>query len=164
MLKTPLNEWTIKALQLDTALMALQEVDLPEELRELSDEAEERVTALVDAWREKKPAAEARTWKSEELANGVPKDSELAEVVENLKEEKQEWTLHRSTSDRNEVVETLVSEDKAWMAAGGEYYFGQWDGEEKILEVGRDDETGEPGTGLVLTTTGELVFDSDVEE
>ena len=82
----------------------------------------------------------------------------------NLKEEKQEWTLHRSTSDKNDVVETLVSEDKAWMSAGGEYYFGQWDAEEKLLEVGRDDDTGEPGTGLVLTLTGELVFDSDVEE
>lgn len=164
MLKTPLNEWTLKALQLDTALMALQEVDLPEELRELGDEAEERVTALVDAWREKRPAPEARQWKSEELANGTPQDSELGEVVSNLQEEKQEWTLHRSTSDKNDVVETLVSEDKAWMAAGGEYYFGQWDEDEKVLEVGRDDDTGEPGTGLVLTTTGELVFDSDVEE
>ena len=164
MLKTPLNEWTLKALQLDTALMALQEVELPEELRELGDEAEERVTALADARRERKPAPEARQWKSEELANGTPQDSELVEVVENLKEEQQEWTLHRSTSDKNEVVETLVSEDKAWMSAGGEYYFGQWDEDEKVLEVGRDDETGEPGTGLVLTTTGELVFDSDVEE
>lgn len=164
MLKTPLNEWTLKALQLDTALMALQEVELPEEMRELADEAEERVTALVDAWRERKPAAESRQWKTEEQANGEPQDSELQEVMEGLKEEKQEWTLHRSTSDRGEVVETIVAGDEAWMAAGGEYYFGQWDAEEKVLDVGRDDESGEPGTGLVLTLTGELVFDSDVEE
>ena len=164
MLKTPQNEWTLKALQLDTALLALQEVDLPDELRELQDEAEEQVTALVDAWRERKPGPEARSWKAEALAGGAPQDSELGEVVKSLQEEGQEWTLHRATSDKNEVVEALVSEDKAWMAAGGEYYFGQWDAEDKVLEVGRDDDTGEPGTGLVLTLTGELVFDADVEE
>ncbi|XXF78618.1 hypothetical protein P2318_02350 [Myxococcaceae bacterium GXIMD 01537] len=164
MLKTQLNEWSLKAIQLDTALMALQEVELPEAMRELQDDAEEKLTALLDAWREHKPAAEPRTWKKEVLKQGAPKDAELAEAVKDFKEEKQDWTLHRATSDKNEVIETLVSEGKALMVAGGEHYFGQWDDEALVLEVLRDDETGEPGTGLVLTVTGEVVLDSDVDE
>lgn len=161
MLKTSLNEWSLKALQLETALMALQEIDLPGDMRSLSEAAEGKLQALVDAWLERRPAAEPREWKREALEGGKPQDSELAEVTEGMKEEKQEWTLHRATSDKGEVVETLVSEDKAWMAAGGEYYFGQWDEEGQVLEVGRDDDTGEPGTGLVLSLTGELVLEDE---
>ncbi len=161
MLKTPLNEWTLKTLQLETALMALEEIELPAEMRELQGAAREKLEALTEAWSGRKPAAEPRQWKKEALEGGMPKDSELAEVARDLKGEKQAWTLHRATSERNETVETLVCEDRAWMVAGGEYYFGQWDVQEQLLEVGRDDEAGEPGTGLVLTLTGELVLESD---
>jgi hypothetical protein len=164
MLKTPLNEWTLKALQLETALMALQEIELPGEMGSLQQGAEQKLQALVDAWQKRRPAPEARKWKMEEKEGGTPQDTELGEVVQGLQDEKQEWTVHRATSDKGEVVETIIAGSEAWMVAAGEYYFGQWDEEAKVLEVGRDDETGEPGTGLVLTLTGELVFESDDEE
>ncbi len=163
MLKTPLNEWSLKALQLETALLALQEIELPGEVRDLQRGAEGSLQKLVDAWQKRRPAPETRKWKMEEQAGGKPQDEELGEVVEGLKGEKQEWTVHRATSDRNEVVETVGAGSEAWMVAEGEYYFGQWDEEEQVLEVGRDDETGEPGTGLVLSLTGELVLDTDEE-
>jgi hypothetical protein len=50
------------------------------------------------------------------------------------------------------------------MAAGEEYYMGQWDEDEKTVDVGRDDEEGELGTGLVFTLTGELVYESQLED
>ena len=50
------------------------------------------------------------------------------------------------------------------MAAGGEYYMGQWDEENQELEVGRDDEEDELGTGLIFTLKGELVFESQLED
>ena len=74
-----------------------------------------------------------------------------------------EWSVYRATSDKCDTVETLVSGDRAWMAAGGEYYVGQWDEETQQLDVGRDDEEGELGTGLVFSLTGELVFESELE-
>ena len=107
---------------------------------------------------------EERKWKVEEKEGGKPQDEELLEVTSHLKEEELEWVLHRATSDKGETVETLVSEERAWMAAGGEYYVGQWDEEVKQLEVGRDDEEDEMGTGLVFTLTGELVYESQLED
>lgn len=163
MLKTAQNEWTLKALQIETALLAVQEIDLPPELSSLRDAAEEKVQALVKAWNGRKPAADTRKWKHEDAPNGTPKDEELADVANGLKDEQQEWTLHRATSDKNDVVETLIAEGAAWMTAGGEYYFGQYDEERQVLEVGRDDESGEPGTGLVLSLTGELVLEAEEE-
>lgn len=163
MLKTALNEWTLKALQIETALLAVQEIDLPKELSPMLEAAQEKVRVLAKAWNGRKPAADTRKWKHEDAPGGMPQDAELADVANGLKEEQQEWTLHRATSDKNDVVETLLAEGAAWMAAGGEYYFGQYDEEHQVLEVGRDDESGEPGTGLVLSLTGELVFEGDEE-
>jgi hypothetical protein len=163
MLKTPMNEWILKAVQIETALLALGEIELPKDLRGLAGEAEEKVQALLEVWKGRKPAETKRDWKQEELAGGKPKDEELADVAQELKGEGQAYTLHRLSSG-SEVVETLVAGDYAWMTAGGEYYYGQWDEEAKVLEVGRDDETDEMGSGLVLRLTGELVYESAFED
>lgn len=164
MLKTPMNEWALKALQLETALLALEEAELPEEMESLQDKAEQGMRQLLHGWNERKPQPEKREWKVESKEGGQPQDEELSEVVAELKEEGLEWSVHHATSDRGETVETVVADDRAWMAAGGEYYFGQWDEEQKVLEVGRDDEEGEIGTGLVFNLTGELLFDSMLDE
>lgn len=156
MLKTPMNEWILKAVQIETALMALGEIDLPEEVKGLRAEAEEKVRALQQAWSARKPAEQKREWKEEALPAGKPQDSELSEVVAELTREGQRYTLYRLTGG-GDTVETLVAGERAWMAAGGEYYYGHWDEEDKVLEVGRDDEAGEPGSGLVLKLSGELV-------
>lgn len=163
MLKTPMNEWILKAVQIETALLALGEIDLPKDVQGLRTAAEEKVQALLQAWKGRKPADTQRDWKQEELESGKPKDEELADVAKELKQEGQPYTLHRLTSGA-EVVETLVAGTRAWMTAGGEYYYGQWDEEEKVLEVGRDDETDELGSGLVLRLTGELVYESAFED
>jgi hypothetical protein len=164
MLKTAMNEWTLKAIQLETALMALDEAGLPKEMKALQEKAEQGLRELVKGWLARKPAADARKWKVEEKAGGTPEDEELAEVTSDLKEEELEWTVYRATSDKGETVETVVSGGQAWMAAGEEYYMGQWDEEEKTLDHGRDDEEGELGTGLVFTLTGELVYESTLED
>jgi hypothetical protein len=158
MLKTAWNEWSLKALQLETALLALEEIELPEGMHTLQDEAQGKLLELARAWHKTQPAKEARQWKREEKEGGAPRDEELAELVKGFREDGKTWTLLRLTSDRKEVVETVVSEGRACMAAGGEYYLGQWDPEENVLEVGRDDEADEPGTGLVLEPGGELRY------
>lgn len=158
MLKTPMNEWTLKAVQIETAMLALGEIELPEAMRALQGEAQDKVRALLTAWNGRKPSEPKRDWKQEELAGGKPKDEELGGVVDELRQDSREYTLFRLTSGAD-TVETLVSGEQAWMAAGGEYYFGQWDEEAKVLEVGRDDEHGEVGSGLVLKLTGELVYE-----
>ena len=163
MLKTPMNEWILKAVQIETALLALGEIELPKELRGLRGEAETKIQALLEAWRGRKPAETRRDWKQEELSGGKPKDEELADVAAELKGEGKAYTLHRLTAG-DEVVETLVADTHAWMTAGGEYYYGQWDEDTKVLEVGRDDETDELGSGLVLRLTGELVYESVFED
>jgi hypothetical protein len=163
MLKTAWNEWSLKALQLETALLALEEIELPEEMHGLQDAAEEKVLELARAWNAKQPAKEARKWERQTLPAGAPSDAELQELVAGFREDGKEWTLLRATSDKQEVVETVVSEGRACMAAGGEYYLGQWDATDSVLEVGRDDESGEPGTGLVLEPTGELQYTPDPE-
>lgn len=163
MLKTAWNEWSLKALQLETALLALEEIDLPEEMHGLQDAAEEKLLELARAWKAKQPAKEARKWERQTLPGGAPKDEELQELVAGFKEDGKEWTLLRATSDKKEVVETVVSEGRACMVAGGEYYLGQWDAKDSVLEVGRDDDAGEPGTGLVLEPTGELQYVPDPE-
>jgi hypothetical protein len=163
MLKTPMNEWILKAVQIETALLALGEIELPKDLRGLQGEAEAKVQGLLKAWRGRKPAETRRDWRQEELEGGKPKDEELADVAQELKGEGQSYVLHRLTSGA-EVVETLVAGNRAWMLAGGEYYYGQWDEDAKVLEVGRDDEADELGTGLVLRLTGELVYESAVED
>ncbi|CAM3801086.1 MAG: hypothetical protein EOP86_09550 [Verrucomicrobiaceae bacterium] len=158
MLKTAWNEWSLKALQLETALLALEEIELPDAMHALHDAAQQKVLELARAWQKTQPAKESRQWKREETAGGTPRDEELADLVKGFREDAKTWTLLRMTSDRKEVVETLVSEGRACMAAGGEYYLGQWDAEAQVLEVGRDDETGETGTGLVLEPSGELHY------
>ncbi|HEX8702438.1 MAG TPA: hypothetical protein VF815_26630 [Myxococcaceae bacterium] len=163
MLKTPMNEWILKAVQIETALLALGEIELPKELKGLRGEAEAKVQALLEAWRGRKPADTKRDWTQEEVEGGKPKDEELADVAQELKGEGKAYTLHRLTSGA-EVVETLVAGHHAWRAAGGEYYDGQWDEDAKLLEVGRDDETDELGSGLVLRLTGELVYESAFED
>ncbi|QRK13685.1 hypothetical protein JQX13_19130 [Archangium violaceum] len=165
MLKTAMNDWALKAIQLETALMALDEVGLPASMKGLQDKAEQAMRELVRGWLAQKPKADERTWKVEPAKEGgTPQDEELAEVVSEMKEEGVEWSVYRATSDKGETVETLVSGDRAWMAAGGEYYVGQWDEETQQLDVGRDDEEGELGTGLVLTLKGELVYESQLED
>ncbi|MCP3136420.1 hypothetical protein [Pyxidicoccus xibeiensis] len=161
MLKTALNEWSLKALQLETALLALEEIELPEEMHGLQDAAEEKVMELARAWTARQPQKEPRKWERQTLPDGAPLDDELKELVAGFKEDGKSWTLLRATSDRQEVVETVVSEGRACMAAGGEYYLGQWDAADSVLEVGRDDDAGEPGTGLVLEPTGELQYTPD---
>lgn len=161
MLKTAWNEWSLKALQLETALLALEEIDLPEELHGRQDAAEEKLLELARAWRERKPEKEPRQWKREVAEGGEPRDAELKDLVGGFRDEGKPWTLYRLTSDRKDVVETVVSEDRACMNAGGEYYLGQWNADAERLEVGRDDEAGEPGTGLVLELTGELDYSPD---
>jgi hypothetical protein len=163
MLKTPMNEWILKAVQIETALLALGEIELPKDVQALRGEAEAKVQALLKAWKGRKPAETKRDWKQEELEGGKPKDAELADVTEELKGEEQPYTLYRLTAG-NETVETLVAGNHAWMSAGGEYYYGQWDEDAKVLEVGRDDETDELGSGLVLKLTGELVYESAFED
>ena len=163
MLKTAWNEWSLKALQLETALLALEEIELPEEMHGLQDAAEEKLLELARAWKAKQPQKEARQWERETLPDGVPNDLELKELVAGFREDRKSWTLLRATSDKKEVVETVVSEGRACMAAGGEYYLGQWDAKDSVLEVGRDDDAGEPGTGLVLEPTGELQYTPDPE-
>jgi hypothetical protein len=163
MLKTPMNEWILKAVQIETALLALGEIELPEDVQGLRGEAEAKVQALLKAWRGRKPAETKRDWKREELEGGTPRDEELGEVARELKGEGQPYTLYRLTAG-GETVETLVAGSRAWMSAGGEYYYGQWDEDEKVLEVGRDDEQDELGSGLVLKLTGELVYESAFEE
>ncbi len=157
MLKTAKNEWSLKAVQLETALMALGEVVLPGELSGLQREAEEKLKALLQAWLERQPDEPPRQWKEEAQEGGTPRDAELRDVVEELRKESEPFTLYRRTSGED-VVETLVNGERAWMAAGGEYYYGQWDEEQQVLEVGRDDDEDEPGSGVVLTLTGELVY------
>jgi len=164
MLKTQMNEWAIKAIQLETALLALDEAGLPADMKGLQQKAESGLHELLKGWQARKPKGDERKWKVEEKAGGTPQDEELAEVTADLKEEELEWTVYRATSDKGETVETLVSEDRAWMAAGEEYYMGQWDEDEKTVDVGRDDEEGELGTGLVFTLTGELVYESTLED
>jgi len=163
MLKTPMNEWILKAVQIETALLALGEIELPKEMKGLRGEAEAKVQALLEAWRGRKPAETKQDWKQEELESGKPKDEELADVAQELKGEGKAYTLYRLTAG-TEVVETLVADNHAWMTAGGEYYYGQWDEDGKLLEVGRDDETDELGSGLVLRLTGELVYESAFED
>jgi hypothetical protein len=163
MLKTAWNEWSLKALQLETALLALEEIELPEEMHGLQDSAEEQLLELARAWKARQPKKEPRKWERQTLQEGTPQDAELKELVAGFREEGKEWTLLRATSDKQEVVETVVAEGRACMSAGGEYYLGQWDEKESVLEVGRDDEAGEPGTGLVLEPTGELQYAPDPE-
>ncbi len=164
MLNTPTNEWTLKAIQLEAALLALGEADLPEGMKALQDKAEGAMRELVSAWIAKKPAADGRKWKvAADEKGGTPENEELAEVVSQLKEDEVEWRVHRATSDKGDTVEAVIVEDWAWMAAGGDFYVGQWDEEQKALHHGRDDEEGELGTGLVLTLQGELVFESQLE-
>jgi hypothetical protein len=164
MLKTAMNEWAIKAIQLETALMALDEAGLPGDMKALQQKAEQGLRDLVKGWHARKPKADERKWKVEEKAGGTPLDEELADIISELKEDGLEWTVYLATSDKGDTVETVVAEDRAWMAAGGEYYVGQWDEDEKTLDVGRDDEEGEFGTGLVFSLTGELVFESQLED
>jgi hypothetical protein len=164
MLKTAMNEWTLKAIQLETALMALEEAGLPASMKALQDKAEQGLLELVRGWQGQKPKDEARKWKIEEKAGGKPEDEELAEVTSHLKEEGMEWTVYRASNETDDTVETVISEDRAWMTAGGEYYLGQWDEDDKVVDVGRDDEEGEMGTGLVFTLTGDLVFESELED
>lgn len=164
MLKTAMNEWALKAIQLETALMALDEAELPASMKALQDKAEKAMMELVQGWNAQKPKADERKWKVEEKEGAAPQDEELAEVTSHLKEEDLEWTLYRATSDKGDTVETVVSEDRAWMVASGEYYLGQWDEDTKQLDVGRDDEEGELGTGLIFTLQGELVYESQLED
>ena len=164
MLNTAMNEWAIKAIQLETALMALDEVGLPASMKPLLEKAEQSLRELVRGWHAQKPAADARKWTlGEPQANGKPQDEELAEVISQLKEDEIEWSVYRATSDKGDTVETVVAEDRAWMAAGGEYYSGQWDEEQQTIDVGRDDEEAELGTGLVFTLKGELVYEPQIE-
>ena len=165
MLNSAMNEWAIKAIQLETALMALEEVGLPAAMKPLREKAEQALRELVVGWRSQKPPADARTWKMDPAkAGATPQDEELAEVTSQLKEDELEWTVHRALSDKGDTVETIISEDRAWMVAGGEYYTGHWDEEQQTLDVGRDDEEGELGTGLVFTLRGELVYEPQIED
>ena len=164
MLKTAMNECALKAIQLETALMALDEAGLPASMSALQEKAEQALSELVRGWHAQKPKPDTRKWKVDEKEAGTPQDEELAEVVSHLKEERMEWTVYRATSDKGDTVETIVSGDRAWMAAGGEYYLGQWDEESKQVDVGRDDEEGELGTGLVFTLTGDLAYESQLED
>ncbi len=164
MLKTEMNEWAIKAIQLETALLALEEVGLPADMKGLQQKAESGMRELLKGWQARMPKSVERKWKVEDKVGGTPEDEELAEVTSDLKEEELEWTVYRATSDKGETVETVVSGGQAWMAAGEEYYMGQWDEDEKTLDHGRDDEEGELGTGLVFTLTGELVYESTLED
>ncbi|MBU8895804.1 hypothetical protein DRW03_20945 [Corallococcus sp. H22C18031201] len=163
MLKTAWNEWSLKALQLETALLALEEIELPSEMQAQQSAAEEKLVELARAWQQRQPAKEPRQWKRELTVGGEPRDAELKDLVGGFREEGKTWTLYRLTSDKKEVVETVVSDGRACMNAGGEYYLGQWNTEEETLEVGRDDEAGEPGTGLVLAPSGELDYTPDPE-
>ncbi|WNG54159.1 hypothetical protein F0U59_04645 [Archangium gephyra] len=164
MLRTAMNEWTMKAIQLETALMALDEVGLPASMKGLQEKAEEAMLALVRGWLAQKPKPDERKWKvTPAQEGGTPKDEELAEVVSQMKEDGVEWSVYLATSDKGDTVETLVAEDRAWMAAGGEYYVGQWDEDAQQLEHGRDDEEGDLGTGLIFTLQGELVFEPQIE-
>jgi hypothetical protein len=164
MLNSAMNEWAIKAIQLETALMALEEVGLPMTMKPLREKAEQALRELVVGWRSQKPPADERQWKQEPAkAQGKPQDEELAEVTTQLTEDELEWTVHRFTSDKGDTVETILSGDRAWMSAGGEYYAGQWDEERQLVEVGRDDEEGELGTGLILTLKGELVYEPQLD-
>jgi hypothetical protein len=164
MLKTAMNEWTLKAIQLETALMALEEAGLPGEMKALQEKAEQGLRELVRGWHARKPKADERKWKVEETEEGEPEDEELLGVTTQLEEDGVEWTVYRATSDKGDKVETVVAEDRGWMVAAEEYYVGQWDEETKQLDVGRDDEEGELGTGLVFTLTGELVYESQLED
>lgn len=166
MLNTAMNEWALKAIQLETALMALDEVGLPASMKAQREKAESAMRELVKGWMAQKPAADARKWTLAEGKPGAqPQDEELVEVVATLKEDGvDEWTVHLATSDKGDTVETVVADGRAWMAAGGEYYMGQWDDENQELEVGRDDEEDELGTGLIFTLRGELVYESQLEE
>ena len=166
MLNTAMNEWALKAIQLETALLALDEVGLPASMRAQREKAEGALRELVTAWQGHKPAADTRKWTlAPGKEQGQPEDEELVEVVATLKEDGvDEWTVHLATSDKGDRVETVVADGRAWMAAGGEYYMGQWDEESQELEVGRDDEEDELGTGLIFTLQGELVFHSQLGE
>ncbi|MGZ3457665.1 MAG: hypothetical protein ACXU86_04085 [Archangium sp.] len=164
MLKTAMNEWVLKAIQLETAMMALDEAGLPANMKSLQDKAEQAMRDLVKGWQAQKPKPDGRKWKVEEKEGGKPQDEELADVTSHLKEEELEWLVYRATSDKGDTVETVVSGDRAWMAAADEYYVGQWEEDEKVLDVGRDDEEGEMGTGLVFTLTGDLVYESLLED
>ncbi|WP_426748368.1 hypothetical protein VZQ01_16955 [Myxococcus faecalis] len=163
MLKTAWNEWCLKALQIETALLALEEIELPEEMHGLQDAAEEKLLELGRAWKERQPAKDGRRWEKQTLDKGTPSDAELEEMVREFREDGKPWTLLRATSDKQEVVETVVSDGKACMVAGGSYYLGQWDSKDEVLEVGRDDDAGEPGTGVVLAATGEVQYTPDPE-
>jgi|GEM_PF-1428850 len=166
MLKSAMNDWAFKAIQLETAVLALEEVGLPANMKALCDKAEQALLELVRHWNTQKPKADERKWTVVPAeAQGKPQDEELAELLEEMKEDGvEEWSLHRLTSDKGDTVETLVSEDRAWMSAGGEYYSGQWDEEKQELDVGRDDEENELGTGLILNLRGELVFESHLKD
>ena len=165
MLNTPTNEWTLKAIQLEAALLALGEAELPASMKAHQEKAEQAMRELVKAWRGQQPKADGRKWTvAAPAANGTPQSEELAEVVSQLKEDEMEWSVLRATSDQGETVETVVVEDWAWMAAGDDFYVGQWDAEQQHLHHGRDDEEGELGTGLVLTPRGELFFESQLDD
>ena len=160
MLKSAMNEWSLKAIQLETALMALDEVGLPASMKAKQTQAEQALRELFQAWVQQKPKPDTRTWKdSPAQPKGKPQDEELVALIEELKEDDVEWTLHVLKSDQGDTVETLIAEDRAWMSAGGEYYAGQWDESAQQLEVGRDDQEEEMGTGLVLNLRGELVYE-----
>lgn len=166
MLNTAMNEWALKAIQLETALMALDEVGLPASMKAQREKAEQAMRDLVRGWMAQKPGADERKWTQEPAKqNTPPADEELVEVVSTLKEDGvDEWTVHVARSDKGDTVETVIADGRAWMVAGGEYYMGQWDEENQELEVGRDDEEDELGTGLIFTLRGELVFESQLED
>jgi hypothetical protein len=165
MLNTAMNEWALKAIQLETALMALDEVGLPASMKAQREKAEQAMRDLVRGWMAQKPKADERKWTlAPAQENTQPQDEELVEVVSTLKEDGVEWAVHLARSDKGDTVETVVADGRAWMTAGGEYYMGQWDEENQELEVGRDDEEEELGTGLIFTLRGELVFESQLED
>lgn len=163
MLKTAWNEWCLKALQIETALLALEEIELPEEMHGLQDAAEEKLLELGRAWKGRQPQKDGRRWERQVQDGGAPSDAELQEVVDEFRQDGKKWTLMRATSDKQEVVEVVVSEGRACMVAGGSYYLGQWDAKDEVLEVGRDDDAGEPGTGVVLSAIAEVQFTPDPE-
>ncbi|RKH09208.1 hypothetical protein D7X74_30070, partial [Corallococcus sp. CA047B] len=87
MLKTAWNEWSLKALQLETALLALEEIELPDAMHALQDAAQQKLLELARAWQKTQPAKEPRTWKREETAGGTPRDEELADLVKGFRED-----------------------------------------------------------------------------
>ncbi|WP_338871706.1 hypothetical protein [Myxococcus stipitatus] len=163
MLKTAWNEWCLKALQIETALLVLEEIELPEEMHGQQDAAEEKLLELGRAWKARQPVKDGRRWERQTQPGGTPSDAELLEMVGDFRADGKTWTLLRAVSDQREVVETLVAEGRACMAVGGSYYLGQWDEKDEVLEVGRDDDAGEPGTGVVLSATAEVQYTPDPE-